>query len=913
MPLLTTKFHLPPARPNLVPRPRLTARLGSHPLTLISAPAGSGKTTLVSHWLSETTNHPLSKPAWLSLDSDDNDAARFLAYVIAALQTVEPTLGQGAWALLQSSHPALPKTIVTALLNESAGLESLITLVLDDYHLITSPAIHEAVTFLLDGLPPTLRLIITTREDPPLPLARLRARNQLAEIRPDDLRFKPDEAAQFLNDAMGLSLSVDEVVVLEQRTEGWIAGLQLAALALQSTGLPQAPRSKPRRDDVASFIQSFAGSHAHIADYLATEVFQRQPPLVQEFLLQTCHLERLCGALCDAVTLRSDGQAQLERLQQANLFLSRQDGERRWFRYHGLFADFLRNYLPQRYSPEHRAELRRRASHWLEAAGDVDHAIDHALAAGDLDRAAGLIEVRAETWMRYGEVSTILNRLRQLPESLVRTRSGLCVWYGWSLALTHHLDAAEAWANQAETLIERERCALGLGDGARLPHHLRAALGQALAIRALVARLRLDASQVIPLSLRALEILPDNVLTVRSVVGGNIGLAQLWTGDIDIADETLAQAQRWAESAGNAFVLIATLCQRGGLQAMRGQLHAAHHLYTQALALAGAEGRPQLAVLPQTRLAQIHYQWNELPRALDHVTPSLNHAALTEYANSVLNGYGTLARIQQAQGNATVALETLITAEQFARHHHVPRGDELARAWQARLRLQAGDIAAAERWAQEAELWVQSPDGQWRVEAHRIWDEEALFTLCRLLLAKADPVSLRHAEGLLAKRLAEVEQQNRLESIIEARVLQALAQRAMGHSEAAVALLEMALTLAEPPGYVRLFLDEGPPMLALLARVHHSHPARGYASKLLTAFPTGPAARPAVPSLIEPLSPNELEILRLLAQGLSNADIARERVLAVSTVRWYVKHIYRKLGVHNRTQAVIQAEALMLV
>ena len=684
LPILVTKVTAPPLRPQGVVRPRLMARLDdafAKPLTLISAPAGSGKTTLVSQWLSGMTNDRLPKPAWLSLDRDDNDPTRFLAYLIAAFHTIEPTLGQGALALLQSPIPPPPKTIVTPLLNESSNLKSPILLVLDDYHLVTSPAVHEAVAFFLDRLPPNLHLILTTREDPPLPLARLRARNQLAELRAEDLRFTPAEAAQFLKQVMGLNLPVGDVAALEQRTEGWIAGLQLAALAMQ------APLSRQERAGAARFIQTFAGTHAHVADYLATEVFQRQPPAVQEFLLQTCHLERLCGALCDAVTLRLDGQELLERLQKANLFLVPLDDERRWFRYHALFADFLRTRLPQRYSSEQRAELHRHASLWHEAQGAILGAIDHALAAADFDRVARLIDAAAEGWLRRGEVTTLFDKLAALPDEVTRANGQLYLWKAWALTLTGHAAEVEPWLRLAELqfIDYKRRAETEQECQAALLWNYRTGYGQATAIRATLALNQDNYPIAIELAQRALDLLPRNDLVLPSLMELTLGQAYLAQGQITAACGALEQAVKDSHAAGHPYIHIGALTTQARAHALLGDLPRARAAYEQALRSASDNRLPHLSAAAAQGLSELSERVSSLP------------------------------------------------------------------------------------------------------------------------------------------------------------------------------------------------------------------------------------AHPVADGLIEALNPHELEILRLLARGLSNADIARERGLAVSTVRWYVKHIYQKMGVHNRTQAVIRAGALKLI
>lgn len=904
-PVHETRFFVPPTLPALVRRERLTAKLNHvHALTLIAAPAGYGKTTLATEWLTERQPESV---AWLSLTEADNDPVRFLAALLTACQPLAEGSGRKAKPIQFGPHPLQPQTVLTSLLAALGGQSTPTSpkvLVLDDYHLIETEAIHTTIEFLVEQRPLVLRLIITSRTLPPgLPLARWRARGQLTELLTDDLRFTEAEAGAFLNHIMGLKLSPTAVAVIEARTEGWIVALRLAALSLAGQA------------STSTKLMHFTGTHRHLVDYLAEEVLDDQSVEAQTFLLQTSILDQFCAPLCEALIPAGtllNAQTMLERLERANLFVIPLDPERRWFRYHSLFAEFLRQQLARRH-PDWTPELHRRASDWYESAGDQERALHHAVAAQQWERAAQLVDQCAEAWMQAGEISTLLNRLRQLPEARVRTSASLCLWYGWTSAITLNLSEAERWVTQAESALRNQQQQCGISDEARWPQYLRAGYGQALAIRALVARLRPDTAQAIQLALRALELLPENEATVRSVAASTLGLAQLRAGDFDLADETLERAHRWAESARNAFVWVTTLCHQGGLRVMRGQLHAAHRFYSQALAVATDQGLTALAALPHIRLARVLYHWRQLPKALAHLTLGLQHVELAEYASLYQNGYLTLARLQAAQGQLTTAQETLTTAEALARRYQLAAEEALTQTWRARLRLHTGDLEAAEHWAQASGIWLPTSNGQWQIDERRIVDEDMLFTLCRWLITTSDPAHLAQVEYLLAKQLQEVETQKRWGSIIEVHLLQSLWHRAKGQPEAALAQLETALALAEPQGYVSLFVDEGQPVAALLARVRHSHPRGAYAGRLLACFPAERPASSKSHGLIVPLNEHELAILRLLATGLSNAAIARERVLAVSTVRWYIKHLYQKLGVHNRTQAADRARALSLL
>ena len=909
---LTARLQPAAPRPSLVPRPRLLSCLDQalhHPLTLITAPAGYGKTTLAAAWLQShpasttaTTQDPLQPSSfrlhpcfsWLSLHPTDNDPHRFLANLVAALSRAQPGLGQGALALLRAGgfEPA-----VSALLDElAAAREQPLVVVLDDYHSLTAAPIQRAFAALLDHPPAGLHLLLISRNEPVhLPLARLRARGQLLALDAADLRFDEVESAGFLNGPMGLALPPAKTRKLAARTEGWAAALQLAALALQGRAEPEA------------FIAGFSGRHAHLADYLASEVFARQPLEVQTFLLHTAHLDRLCAPLCAAVTSQPASQAMLEHIQRANLFLIALDDERRWFRYHALFAEFLRA-RAESLGAETLAALHTCAGRWLAANGEREAAIDHLLAGGEVAAAADLIDRCAQTWMRRGEVATLLTHLRKVPDALALGSTSLSLWHGWAHTLTGAAPAAERWLDRVDALVARERPPDAIADH-DLSHHLRAAIGQALAIRGTLARQRGDMAAGRALAQRALAILPDNEFTLRSLVTAHLGLAELWAGEVAQADATLDRALHWARAAHTGLVLITTLCLQANLRTERGYPHAARDLYSEALTRAKDAGLPALAVMPHTRLARLHYQWNEFSEAQAHLSAAFELASDQEPAAVLLRAHIIQARVRQAQRDVPGADEALAQAVRLALKQQVPHGTALARSWQARLSLLRGDLSAAEQWAVAAGLWVRDGHGG-HAEPSRLVEEEERFTFCRFLIARGGTDPLRVAATVLAQWLAEVEPQQRVTSVIETKRLQALLAQAQGNPATAVDVLGQALVLAEPLGYLRLFVDEGAALAGLLTQISSSHPAHAYVARLLALQPQPAAAQTALP---EPLNAHELAILRLLAQGLSNAAIAQERLLAVSTVRWYLKHIYQKLHVHNRTQAASQARTLHLL
>jgi LuxR family maltose regulon positive regulatory protein len=963
-PLLRSKLYIPRGRAEWVPRPRLLKKLNAglrRKLTLISAPAGFGKTTLLAGWIRLVGVHgPASSVAWLSLDEGDNDPARFWAYAFAALDTLQPGIGDGARALLRSSGPADAaaqpsiEAALTVLLNElaisggEAGQWPVFVLALDDYHLIEAQATHQGLAFLLEHLPPQLHLVISGRADPPLPLARLRARSQLAELRVDDLRFTVEETSAFFNDVMGFPLTPEDVATLEARTEGWIAGLQLAALALQGT--VSARGWDPER--AAHLVETFSGSHRYVLDYLIEEVLQQQPGPIQEFLLQTSILSRLTGPLCDAVLdiggsrpdapkvptesprpdantqspipniqspvsrLHSPSQRRLEQLEADNLFIVPLDGERRWYRYHRLFADLLRARLQDR-GPT--ALLHRRAAEWYERNNLPEEAIRHALAAQDFGRAARLIGQCADEmlWAR-GQVSTLLGWLEILPRELIRSRPDLSLLRAWAFFLSARFEAVEACVQDAERALQT----------ATLPGQERqSAVSQITVMQAMLANFWGDIPRTIELSLRALELLPERNAFLRGSLAGNLGGAYTRAGDMAAAAEAFAEAARLYATTGNSFIALIASSYQGAAQAALGQLREAARTYRQALDLADARKASQSlgARLAQVGLGGLLCEWNELEAAAHHLESGVELAeqqhdlSLGPGQQLLVDGYLGLARVHQALGDVEAALERVHEAMQMA-EDHAPHYRARAAATRARIWIAEGNLDAAARWAQESGL---SPADE--PVFHR---EFEYLTLARVLLASDQPAE---AEGLLERLRRAAEAGSRMGSAIEARVLQALALQAQGQTAQALAALEQALSLAEPEGYVRLFADEGAPLAKLLRQVTSRRIASSYVQRLLAAFaipadrdlgarPRRPEGTPSPPSpilqplpLVEPLTERELEVLHLIARGLSNREIAQELVVAVTTVKKHASNIYGKLGVGSRIQAVARAQELGLL
>ncbi len=903
-PLLKTKLYIPPIRPGLVSRPRLIERLNAglaHKLTLISTPAGFGKTTLLSEWVSKGAVTAAQRPvAWISLDEGDNDSARFLAYFVAALQTI------AADSFTEATEVAV-ETLVTTLINQISAIPDF-TLVLDDYHLITAQPIHDMVTFLLDHLPDNMHLVIASRADPPLPVARLRGRGQLTELRLTDLRFTSDEAAEFLGRVMGLELSADGVAALASRTEGWIAGLQMASLAIQAS-LSQAHVSMQGQKDVASFIRAFTGSDRYILDYLVEEVLQRQPESTQTFLLQTAILDRLTGPLCDAVCLdlaETDGQTTLEMMERANLFLVPLDNERRWYRYHRLFADLLRRRL-QQVQPDLVPVLHRRASEWYEHNELMDQAIDHALSAQSFERAATLIEQIAEAMMMRSQVTTLLRWIDALPDELVRARPSLCIYHAWALLFGGRpIDDVEARLQDA-------------GDDTDLTR------GKTTTLRAFVALFQGQMPHAVELSREALELLSKDDSFLYSIAAWNLSLSYLVEGDVTAGIQTLDETARMSQKTGNIMITVMTLCQLAEFYMKRGLLHKAQTVYQRALELAtDIRGQPlPIAGMALMGLGELSREWNDLETATRYLTKGIER--IEQWGEiGALDGYISLAHVRQAQGDIKGAQEAIQDAWRIAINFDATEMDDvLVAAHRAHLWVTQGSsdpsrLEAAARWLDEQGL---TANGALLELKKRIDDissfgqrrrTRAYTALVRLLIVQQQ---FDQALAILALLTAIVEHWGLNGYVIDFLLLKASALYAQGDVAQAMSSLEHALSLGEPEGYVRVFVDQGPPMARLLYQAATRGIMPEYAGKLLAAFPdaelTAPPAPPPV-EMIEPLSERELEILQLIAEGLSNREIAQRLVLSLATVKWHTGNIYGKLSVKNRTQAVARAREMGL-
>jgi LuxR family maltose regulon positive regulatory protein len=902
-PLLETKLHVPRWRRGLVARPRLSERLSrgvESALTLVSAPAGFGKTTLLAEWLAAAPADGRSV-AWLSLDQRDNDPASFWTYLVAALKTAAPGVGASALSHLQPPQPPSEAGLVT-LLNDLDALSDDVVLVLDDYHVIDARDVQDGMAFLLEHLPPRIHLVIGSRADPALPLARLRGRGELVEIRAADLRFTPGEAAAYLNGVMGLVLTAADVAALEGRTEGWIAALQLAALSLRG------------RKDVTAFIDGFAGDDRYIVDFLAEEVLQRQPEQVQQFLLQTSILDRLNGPLCDAVTGQDGGQAKLAALERGNLFLVPLDDRRRWYRYHQLFADVLHARLRDE-QPDDVPDLHRRASGWYEQHDEPPEAIRHALAAGDFERAADLVELAIPAMRRSRQEAAVHGWLKALPDELIRVRPVLSVGFAGALLAGGELEGVEARLRDAERWLDG---ATGMRQGPQAPaaemvvvddeEFLRLPAEIEL-YRAAQALTRGDVPGTVRHAGRALELSPADDHLGRASAAGLMGLASWASGDLEAGHSAYAECMAGLRRAGHIADTFGCAIALADIRRAQGRLGEAMRTYEQALQRAPQQGG---AVLRGTAdmyvgMSELHRERDDLPAATQLL---LRSQELGEHTGLPQNRYrwrAAMARIREAQGDLGGALNLLSEAERLYVGDFFPNVRPVP-ALTARVRVVQGEWGEALGWARERGLSVDDDLSYLREFEH--------ITLARVLLARyaAERAerSVHEASRLLERLLEAAEEGARTGSVIEILVLQALARQARGHIPAALAALQRALTLAEPEGYIRIFVDEGPPMASLLRAAAKQGIAPSYVRRLLAAVSKTEDRTPASQGLIEPLSARELDVLRLLGTDLDGPEIARELVVSLNTVRTHTKNIYAKLGVNNRRAAVRRARELDL-
>jgi LuxR family transcriptional regulator, maltose regulon positive regulatory protein len=905
--LLATKLHVPALQAGLVLRPRLAGRLHeglAQGLILVCAPAGYGKTTLLAEWV-RSGQRPA---AWLSLDAADNDPARFWRHAVAALEQVGPEVSQRIGLLLGPPAPSSFEPLLAALINEMTAWpgDQEAVLVLDDYHVITSPLVHESVGFLLEHRPAGICVVLASRSDPPLRLARLRARGRLAELRAADLRFTATETAALLRpEAVGSALPGDVVAALAARTEGWAAGLRLAALSLRG------------QDDVTGFVAAFTGSNRYVLDFLAEEVLERQDEQVRVFLLDTSVLERLSGPLCDVVTGRPGSQALLEQVERAGLFLVPLDEVRGWWRYHHLFADLLRARLKQE-QPSRIVQLHRNAAAWYGQHELPDDGIRHAAAAGDMAWAARLIEQYFdEFYYLRGEAETIQRWLSALPDELVRSRPRLLLAQAQMAAASGHVDEVERSADAAERVCgdaDEEPFEPTVGRAASMLVNVP---GQVALERSYLAQLRGDAEGTAEFAAQVLACSGEDEWLLSSTARGFLAVAEWLHGRLTDAERAFSATIAELRAAGQATVAAWGSYQLAQVQRARGRLDAAALTSEQALeAAAGPGGTPLPASGPAyAGLAEVAYQRNELDLALHYVTEGVALCRQFVYTPPLAAGLVMLAWIRQAAGDRTGALAAI---EEAGHASPVPPGLlNPVPAQRARLLLTQGDLRGAARWAEECGLSANDEPAYSREAGHLL--------LARVLLAQDRP---HVALPLLDRLEATAAAQDRSGSIIEIGALRALALAANGENMAAVTSLAETLTLACPQGYLRVFVNEGRPMAALLGRLITAQRASraaaavplGYLARLQRAFDASAAVAdrghnrpPGVPGMVDPLTSRELEVLRMLAVGQPNQAIARELVVTLDTVKKHVGHLLAKLGAANRTEAVARAHELGLL
>lgn len=893
--LLSTKFGIPRLHRDILPRSDLISRLEkatTRALTVVSTPAGFGKTTLLASWAQTTA----SSIAWLSVDGDDNDPVRFWRYLLAAIDRVRKGIGERVLSLLNAPAQPTSRVVVTALLNELAETPDEIVLIIDDYHLIESHDIHEGLGFLIEHLSGGMHVVIASRSDPPIPLARFRARGQLAELRAADLRFTLEEATTLLRGFGGLDLPEESIAALEARTEGWVTGLQFAALSLQAS------------PDAGRFIQGFKGSHRYVLDYLTKEVLEQQPDDVRSFLLETSILKQLNGSLCDALTGHTDGQEMLEYLERVNLFLIPLDEERHWYRYHHLFADLLRARL-QSATPKRVSELHQKAALWYRDYGLVDAALHHALAADEIVWAARLVEQHVDEILRLGEGETLRGWLAALPPDVVRSRPRLALAGALAAFNAGRLQAVEPLLKNAEQVLvtaPSEPDEPSTGKEFSVLDNMPASIAL---LRASLAGLQGNTGHAIELVQQAQSLLTESDQGPRISVRWNLAQADWINGRLSEAEHAFADIMAEGRKAGETHLTLASGAVLGCILRAQGRLHAALHTYQDGLDFAAQTGLTTVLSSAEIHIgmAEVLYERNQIEQALWHITQGIPLSRQLSSTQSLATALATLARIRQAMRDPDGALETMeeayrvmMPAEVVALLNPVP-------AERARLLLARGNVKEVARWVEERGLQEEAEPGYAR--------EQEYLLLARYLLARnmAD-----RAIRLLERLGTAARAQSRVGSIIEVQVLEALAFQAAGKVDLAVKLLAQTLLQAEPEGYVRVFLDEGMPMSMLLHRALSRGVTPDYTARLLDAFPftdqgsrVFPAQTPF--SFNEPLSERELEVLRLLATGASNQEIADDLSIALSTARKHVSNVSRKLGTNNRTQAVSRGRDLGLL
>ena len=877
--ILKTKTNIPLPRSSLVERPRLIEKLNlayRTKLTLISAPAGYGKSSLVSEWAQK---NPLSI-TWLTLDHLDNDLTRFVNYFIAAFKRFQPTFGDTILSLLDRPQTPSSQNLLSGLVNEMNGLKEEHVLVLDDFHVITNRAINQVIKYLVENLPPKTHLMVLTRSDPPLPLSRLRASGQLVEIRLDDLKFSTTETQTFFKDIMKIDMSGTDIAAFEERTEGWIAGLQLVALAMQGLDPQQ----------ITKFSTAFSGSHFYIVDYLVEEVLNRQPQAIRDFLLRTSILDQMTATLCDQMTGRDDSQVILERLEQENLFLIPLDNKRQWYRYHHLFADVLRSRLKSS-SPDLLQDLHWHALRWYQENGLISEAISHAIQAADTEIVAELIEQNSMALLMRGEFTTLLRWIGNM-ETSVDQHPWICIYAAWAYTLSGKLDMVEPWLIKVEQQIDLNH----LSDDNLLGH--------IAAIRAYGSGSRGEAQQAISFAHKALDYLPQSNQIIRGVATMTLGTAYRIKGDGNEATQALEKAGRLGHQAGNLYLELGAISSLADILFDQGRLHQAYDTYNEMLRLATKPDGQRLhaAGMAYFGLSMIVYEWGDLETAGKYAQLAIELCKQWGHIIQLAGSYVMQSRVYMAQEKIDDAQHALNNAENLSRIHPlVPRADSWLNAFRVRFWLAQNNMEAVTGWADKYNKFDLDKDFSYLREA-----EYLALVRVRIVQKMFD-----EARTILDKLSKAAERAGRVGSLVEIFALQAIVYHESGDIQKALSSLKRALEIGRPEGYLRVFLDEGTPMVELLKHAG----SRGIESHYVSTILAGIRQESNSPSdddqpLIDPLSEREMELLQLLAEGFTNQEIADRLIIAVGTVKAHTVNIYRKLNVNSRMQAVARARAL---
>jgi LuxR family maltose regulon positive regulatory protein len=895
-------LHVPQLHEELITRSILIEQIDQmldFPLTLISAPAGYGKTTLLVQWIAGRSDKIKNRVAWVSLEGEGG-LRRFWTYILTALEEIQPGIGKSTLTLLESSQPPI-YTVIRLLINEFSAVEDDFVLILDDYHHVDDPAIHATLVFFVDHLPPNLHLAITSRNQPPLALARWRASNQLIELREADLRFTPEEVTAFFNETKGLNLSMEDIAALESRTEGWIAGLHLVALSLRAA------------DETAkrNFVSEFTGSQRFILDYLVEEVLQQQPESIKTFLLQTSVLDHLSESLCNAVTGKMDGQAILERLERAHIFTIPLDHKQRWYRYHHLFKDILQHRLQQT-EPGAVFELHRRAAEWYIQVGRTDDAIRHACAAQEWDQAVELIEPIISTAWNRGEIRKIISWLGKLPVEHLDTHPHLSLYYSRALLLGGEMEAAEQRLRESEKVLRAR-----LADSSNGENRLH--LGTICAFRTTIAAVTGETAVAQTSGREALSLLPPDNIDIRAHAMNSMGVNHYYLGEAVQAAQMCAEASKLGQEVGNYYLMMAAASYQAKAFVCQGQIKRASQVLEQALSLADSSTRPTQSRIPAASVAcanfgNLLYEWNRLEEAERYLSEAIELGRQLAFGSALWHAYHTLARIKLVQGDQKAAESLIEQAKRYRLSYTVPLPTRLMDAELARAQMALGHLKAADRWARTYRM--DQP-----VSPGFVHEYEGV-TRARLYFLQDQP---KQALALLDRLHPIAESGNRNGHLIELLVLTALTQHALDDAQQAINTLHTALRIAEPEGYLRIFVDEGKAMAVLLYQAISLGNMTNYKARLLATFPTdepihnsslsssvSSLSKPAEVHLIDPLSEREIEVLQLIANGATNHDIAEELVIAMTTAKKHVSNIIQKLGVDNRTQAAVKGRNLGL-